>query len=423
MVLKRSITFQLALKKENGVLVEKNIPIVMCITFYSHRVTFRTGLSVDLSGWDKKKQRVENSFVGSSGRTAAYMNAKLNELESSANGYFEEFEKQSIIPTKSRLRAAFNKDKGFNKFLLGETSSNIIDMIGLYADIQGKERNWKKHTKDQHNYLVSHLSRYNPDISINDISLPYLTGFEDYLIGLNLSSTSVYFYKNLLKRFLKWAKESDYTKNCVYKSFPSGYKKTTEHVVFLSIEELEQLRAYKLPGNKSYLEIARDIFLFMSFTGLRYPAVCNLDFENIKGDCIVIPAAGSGDTIIELNDTSRKLIEKYKTPVHSTGKIFPYTYLIKMNDDLKELARLAGITSTVQRHSSRGRDQVIKESPKCDLLSTNSGRWTFIAGAIARGIPQRIIETWSGGYERDLIDSYIEITSEDKRNAMKKFND
>ena len=92
----------------------------------------------------------------------------------------------------------------------------------------------------------------------------------------------------------------------------------------------------------------RDVFFFQCFTGLSYSDVFNLRRRDIKGDHIEVTTVKTSDSlIIELNDHSKAILEKYKDVEFENDKALPVITNQKMNDYLKELAELAEINELV----------------------------------------------------------------------------
>ena len=68
---------------------------------------------------------------------------------------------------------------------------------------------------------------------------------------------------------------------------------------------------YLLPNNT--FERVRDVLLFCCFTGLRHSDVYNLKRSDVKEEHIEITTIKTADSlIIELNDHSKAILEKYK---------------------------------------------------------------------------------------------------------------
>ena len=60
--------------------------------------------------------------------------------------------------------------------------------------------------------------------------------------------------------------------------------------------------------------------------------------------------------------------------------------------------------------------------PKCELLTTHSGRKTFICNAIRLGIPTNVIMEWTGHSDYKAMKPYIKIVDAVKEENMSKFD-
>ena len=79
------------------------------------------------------------------------------------------------------------------------------------------------------------------------------------------------------------------------------------------MEELNKLRDYKIPPSKQYLERVRDVLLFCCFSGLQHSDVHNLRKSDIKTNHIEVTTVKTADDlVIELNNHSKAILEKYK---------------------------------------------------------------------------------------------------------------
>ena len=164
-------------------------------------------------------------------------------------------------------------------------------------------------------------------------------------------------------------------------------------------------------------------FFSNASTGLRYSDVFNLRRSDIKGDHIEVTTVNTPDSlIIELNNHSKAILDKYKDVAFEDDKVLPVITNQKMNDYLKELAELAGIDEPVRQTYYRGNERIDEVTPKYALLGTHAGRRTFICNALALGIPLQVVMKWTGHSDYKAMKPYIDIADDIKANAMNKFN-
>jgi len=200
-------------------------------------------------------------------------------------------------------------------------------------------------------------------------------------------------------------------------------RSTPKKVIFLTWEELNKLKNYQIPETKQYLERVRDVFLFCCFTGLRYSDVHNLKKSDIRDGFIEITTVKTAERlIIELNNHSKAILDKYKDVEFEGHKALPVISNQKMNDYLKELGELAEINEPVSETYYKGSRRIDTITPKYALLGTHAGRRTFICNALALGIPAQVVMKWTGHSDYKAMKPYIDIADDVKANAMNKFN-
>ena len=251
-----------------------------------------------------------------------------------------------------------------------------------------------------------------------------LTSYVNFLKDVEgLRNTSTMKQIAYLKWFLRWCTKKGYCMNNAYESFNPKLKSVQKKVIFLTWEELNKLKDYKIPPTKQYLERVRDVFLFCCFSGLRYSDVYNLKRSDIKPDHIEVTTVKTADSlIIELNNHSKAILEKYKDVYFEDHKALPVISNQKMNDYLKELGELAEINDPVRETYYKGNERIDTVTPKYALLGTHAGRRTFICNALALGIPAQVVMKWTGHSDYKAMKPYIDIADNIKANAMNKFN-
>ena len=226
-----------------------------------------------------------------------------------------------------------------------------------------------------------------------------------------------------LKWFLRWCTKKGYCHNTAYEDFNPKLKSAPKKVIFLTNDELNKLKTVEIPHNKQYLERVRDVFLFCCFSGLRYSDVYNLKRSDVKPDHIEITTVKTADSlIIELNNHSKAILEKYKDIHSEDHKALPVISNQKMNVYLKELGELAEINDPVRETFYKGSKRIDIVTPKYALLGTHAGRRTFICNALALGIPAQVVMKWTGHSDYKAMKPYIDIADNIKADAMSRFN-
>ena len=428
MNIKRNIIFTLESRKKDGVLITKNVPIRMRVNFASKRIEFTTGYRIDATKWDADKQRVKNGCSNKLKQSASEINASLLEYYTEIQSIFKRFEVEDVMPTPEQIKEAFN---ALHKPVSEEPKPkkealpcDFFQVFDNFVEDCGRQNNWTDSTFEKFAAVKNHLTNFREGLTFEFFDERGLNDYVGYLRDVKeMRNTTIGKQLSFLKWFLRWAFKKGVHQNNAYDSYKPKLKSTQKKIIFLTWDELNRLREFEIPANKQALERVRDVFLFQCFTGLRYSDVFNLRRSDIKGDHIEVTTVKTSDSlIIELNNHSKAILDKYKDVAFEDDKVLPVITNQKMNDYLKELAELVGIDEPVRQTYYRGNERIDEVTPKYALLGTHAGRRTFICNALALGIPPQVVMKWTGHSDYKAMKPYIDIADDIKANAMSKFN-
>lgn len=424
MNIKRNIVFAPEKRKKDGKLVVLNVPIRMRVVYNRNRIEFTTGYRIDVSKWDEEKQRVRNGCSNKLKQTASEINADLNTYFTYIQSAFKEFEVRETTPTPEQLKASFNARCG-NKDNEQTNKVGFFVVFDEFVEEEGNINNWTNATHTKFNAVKNHLKGFNPNITFELLDEVVLSNYVAYLREAKaMRNSTIGKQIGFFKWFLRWALRKGYTNNQTFESFKPKLKTTQKKVIFLTWDELTQLREYKIPETKQYLERVRDVFLFTCFTGLRYSDAYNLKRSDVKESHIEITTVKTADSlIIELNSHSRTILEKYKDVHFPNSKVLPVISNQKMNEYLKELCELAEINEQIRETYYKGNERIDEVIPKYALIGTHCGRRTFICNALSLGIPAQVVMKWTGHSDYKAMKPYIDIADEIKASAMSKFDE
>lgn len=428
MNIKRNIIFTLERRKKNGVLITENVPIRMRVNFASKRIEFTTGYRIDSAKWDTDKQRVKNGCSNKLKQSASEINASLLECYTEIQSIFKRFEVEDVMPTPEQIKEAFNAlHKPVSEEPKPKKEALPCDFFQVFDDFVedcGRQNNWTDSTFEKFAAVKNHLTNFREGLTFEFFDERGLNDYVGYLRDVKeMRNTTIGKQLSFLKWFLRWAFKKGVHQNNAYDSYKPKLKSTQKKIIFLTWDELNRLREFNIPSNKQALERVRDVFLFQCFTGLRYSDVFNLRRSDIKGDHIEVTTVKTSDSlIIELNNHSKAILDKYKDVAFENDKVLPVITNQKMNDYLKELAEMAGIDEPVRQTYYKGNERIDDVTPKYALLGTHAGRRTFICNALALGIPPQVVMKWTGHSDYKAMKPYIDIADDIKANAMSKFN-
>ena len=425
MNIKRNIIFALEGRKKNGVPIVKNVPIRMRVIYARHRIEFTTGYRIDVSKWDADKQRVKNGCTNKLKQSASEINADLLRYYTEVQNIFKEFEVQETMPTAQQLKDTFNmRVRNTVEDEQKEVQISFWNVVDEFVKECGSLNNWTDSTYKKFSTVKNHIREFKKNANFEYFDENGLNEYVNFLREKkDMRNSSVGKQIGFLKWFLRWSFKKGYNHNIAYETFKPKLKTTPKKVIFLTWDELNKLKDYQIPKDKQYLERVRDVFLFCCFTSLRYSDVRNLKRSDVKPDHIEITTVKTADSlVIELNDHSKAILEKYKDVHFENNMALPVISNQKMNNYLKELGELAGIDEPIRETYYKGNKRIDEVTPKYALLSTHAGRRTFICNALALGIPAQVVMKWTGHSDYKAMKPYIDVADDIKANAMARFN-
>ena len=423
MNIKRNIIFSLESRKKNGVPVIENVPIRMRVIFASHRIEFTTGYRIDAAKWDADKQRVKNGCTNKLKQSASDINTDLLRYYTIMQEVFKEYEVKDIMPTPQEIKDSFNNKVNPTEEVQ-EEQKGFWEIFNEFVSECGKQNNWTDSTYEKFAAVKNHIKEFKAEPTFVYFDEEGLNNYVDFLRKTkDMRNSTIGKQLGFLKWFIRWAFKKGYHQNIAFETFKPKLKNTPKKVIFLTWDELNKLKVCNIPQNKQYLERVRDVFLFCCFTGLRYSDVYNLRTSDVKADHIEITTVKTADSlVIELNNHSKAILEKYKDVHFEGNKVLPVISNQKMNDYLKELGELAEINEPIRETYYKGNQRIDEVTPKYALLGTHAGRRTFICNALALGIPAQVVMKWTGHSDYKAMKPYIDIADDIKANAMSRFN-
>lgn len=474
------VKFRLKSRKLTGSSRPVNVPnalITMRIAYKSARVELSTGLHVDSLRWDDFAQVA----IGPNrdGMSADQINASIMSLVKNAQDTVEIYESQQVIPTSEQFKDTFERlrngenvsmqpqkarrkpqksssevaditcskqDKtqskspintNLEKTRKGEINKSLPfwEVAVEFENVCGRQNNWTESTHEKFRAMRNHLKglrdyKRKRGLKTFELNFDYfddegMLSYLEYLRDVkNMKNTTIEKNMEFLRWFLRWSLQKVFHKNAQFEAFRPKFKKTQKKVIFLTKKEIKKLENFKIPETKLYLYRVRDVFLFCCYTGLRYSDVYNLKKYDVKSDHIEVTTMKTFDSLkIELNDVSKRILEKYKPFDLPNNKALPVVCNQKMNVYLHELCELAGFNEPIRQTYYKGNERIDVVKPKYKLIGTHTGRRTFICNALGMGIPPQVVMKWTGHSDYKAMKPYIDVADEIKIEAMKKFNE
>lgn len=253
----------------------------------------------------------------------------------------------------------------------------------------------KKVTKSK---LLAFEKQSGEKILIKNITFGFLQKFVQYLLSTNLANNTVGGHVKKVKAFLSYLGKRDSPN---VKDFRA--KKEKVPIIYLEEEELQLI--WEKNDLPAYLERERDFLVLRCDIGLRIGDFERLGPEHIKDNAIEMTTA-KAKTITYVPLTARALfiLKKYnfKPPVIS---------LQKHNKYIKEVCRLAGINSAIEKVIYKGGKKEYEIIEKWEVISSHTAVKTFITYAVNNGIPVKTIAEIVGKDVNTIIKYYLGSTT------------
>lgn len=377
-------------------------------------IKVKTGDYIHPSYWNVKPNRQRNHVKGTytGGVELNYELGKLRNKVSSAfkkrmdeNPAFRFVDfKEDILallhPAEPKVEKAFLEY--FDEYIEVNSIQRTVSTLRKYRGI--------------YNHLVNFSEKKNYPLTFEGINMRFYDELSSYLISdLKHTENTVWKTFATLKAFMAWAMERDLHHNLTYKKFKVQQRDV--EITTLTEDELDMLYEYDLSKHPRLARV-RDVFCFACFTGQRYSDLALLKHSDIKDNKWHLRQQKT-DSInrVPLSPRAMAILERYSE----------YTYPLpvpsnqKMNDYLKELCKEVGLDEPTTITLKRGGKREEETVPKYELISTHTGRRTFITLALEGNMRAEMVMSITGHKDYQSFKKYIKITDKMKEREMERF--
>lgn len=384
-------------------------------------VVINVGYTISPSKWDKELSRVKKRVTNSKYESAVEINKAIQEKEGVISTAFKKFEFEGIVPTQKILRDTINSLLGKNVGMPRELMT-FQDAFAAYLMDLSKTKSLTSATYAKLKTIRNIFKEFDPNLRLDQITKDKLDEYVEYLInerGLQNATAK----KNLtfIRTFLDYCEnrrliKTDWKTHSVELKTVSGKK-----VVFLDLDEFNRVYNFEFPENKQYLERTRDVFCFQCLTSLRYSDVSKLKKTDILNDKVSLVTEKTDEILeIPLNNQAKAILSKYNN--FDSIRALPVISNQKMNEYIKEVCYLVGLNQVVNKTYYKGKERITESFKKYELISTHTGRRTFICLALANNIPPQTVMKITGHSDYKSMQPYIDVTDQSKVDAVNIFN-
>jgi integrase len=312
--------------------------IQIVVTLNGKRKYFSTNVYVTPDQWNERQRKIKNHPNAAARNNEIYN--KIIDLENFISSRINKGE----TPTLQQVE----------NFVKQEKTADFISWLEVEAE---NINDVSKSTKNHYRTLIKHLKIYQngKPLFFEDVTFKYVTDFYKYLsqrVEVNTSAS----YMKKFKKFVTLAIHYDlidYHKD-PFKQFK--IKTIDKKRDYLTAEELKRFEAVEVETKNA--QIAKDMFLFSCYTGLRFVDVHTLTESDIitsKGETYIYKVQDKTDVTVNIPISSiadGKPIELLRK--HKTGKgYFNGMRYAAVCAEIKKIAAKAGITKRVTYHTAR----------------------------------------------------------------------
>lgn len=391
--------------------------------------------------WNKDLQRAKTTRKEIPDKTIKLkdlenLNRRLDSLKESITIEVEKFfNHHKRQPTQTELTEILDKELGRKQSsttvekpldVVAFMEKHIKDLTGRIYTQTGKPYSHGtimsyKNTLNIIRRFMKEVRKYRK-LDFNDITLAFYFDFTDYLTKeLKFSTNTVGRHIKTLKTILGEATELGLNNQIEFKH--KKFKKLTEdtEAIYLTTDELTALFNFDLSQNER-LERVRDLLIVGCWTGLRFSDFTNIQKNNffVEDDerFIEIETQKTGSTVvIPVHPMVEAIMQRYegKTP----NSLPPPISNQKLNEYLKELGRLVGITEESTMSQTKGGLKITRTQPKYELMTTHVCRRSFATNQYLMGVPTADIMAITGHKTESIFFHYIKIKPRDSANRMR----
>ena len=408
--------------------VMKNGQVMIRVRWNSKKneVGFSVGYTIDPLKWDGDKQLVKSNTTHKIGGKIVYAREINNAIRSflvCIEEVFAKYDLHSKTPTTTDLKELVNEKLGRIKqeTVNEDKVKTLKDIFSEFLLLRPQEGNWGDKIHEKYDQMWTQLSSCDPNITLETLDQLKVQELVGWYIKNDYCNRTIQKQIRILKSFLRWVSRHGYTINSGVLEFKLRLKVIPRTVTFLKYKELMHFFHYEFPKEKEYLSKARDMFCFMAFTSLRYSDLAALKPVNLVDGCLDFCTEKTDDKLhIALNEHAQQIIEKYSW--YKGDTIFPVPSNQKLNDYLKEAAKLAGLDREISQVYFKGNTRHEDTYKFWEQISCHDARRTFVCCSLALGIPASVVMSCTGHSDYESMKPYIEVADETQKMQMEKWN-
>lgn len=402
--------------------------IVMYVSFKGKRYTTYIGESVAPSLWLTRKQRVKE---GAGDLSAELLNDRLNKWRNAGELTINYFKDKHYLPSKEEFTQVLDRMRHGGMSASEHTSvADYFDTFCKRYRGQVSDGRYKHYTLTK-NILLKYQAYSRKVYYFEDLGMDFYSSFQRWCFDTQGYSSN-YFGSiiRILKRVSDEAKtDGVHSSSCIEAKGFSAPEEAVDNI-YLTEDELIAMHRFKITNQvvlednpnldewmidkrTKSLNKAKDLFLISAFTGLRYSDASRLKDWNIADGTISIKTQKTGArVVIPLHWVVKEIIDN--------GYDFNERVSdVHLNIQIKEVARLVGMTEPVTLTRNKSGKEIELTLPKYLWVTSHTARRSFATNAYKAGLPTIAIMKITGHTREATFLRYIKVSEDENAEMLK----
>lgn len=374
------------------------------------RLKFYTEIHINTNDWDKKAERLK----GRRGiANKDNYNRHLDYLQQLAYDKYYEIIREGRRPTAIEIKD-YLREKTFKA--PAKNQITLIQFWERFIEQRTQDPSFSAGTVKTYLTSLNHFKAFCKTAGHHDfkqIDLRFIQRYKDYFYSKKLSTNHMEKMVQQLRVVLNQATEEGINTKMDYKKKAFRVKKTATDEIYLSLNEINEIRKLSLSEG---MQTAQYTFLIQCYTGVAYSDIPKIS----KANKVLI----DGIHVITYNrNKTKKLAAIPVHPIVNTIMIpFDWQPIKPLSNQaynryLKEIGEMAGITDIVKKVSYPGGQEKVTLYPKNKLIGSHTARRSFTTNYILSGGTRDEVKLMIGHMKQDVTETYIKAEMQ-KRAAL-----
>lgn len=393
--------------------------IYLVCRWNGEKLVYPTAFNVLSKNWNTPKGEIRNVIDEPNRLT---INAYLNELKAAAKSIYDNCITNRTPANEIKCNIKTQLDKWTGKTFdikpeFWQFVNKYIEHSKTRIDVR-TGRTINRRTIQEYNTTIKAVKEFEAEnrqrIDFDNINLATLINLQDYLTTVKgYAVNNVAKHLDNVRQFLRAAAaekimfDSDVIDSRKFKT-----ARETAHNVYLNDTELKSIASIPLSER---LDKVRDLFLIGCYTGLRVSDFNNIQPHNIKGDYIELYQTKTGShVVIPIHPIVKAILSKYN------GNTPPKISDQRLNEYIKEVCKLAGITEQVEKQQTKGGEKVKTVRQKWQMITSHTARRSFATNSTKAGIPIQTVMKITGHTKEATFLKYVKLSNAEHAEIMRK---